>query len=80
MTRLDHVIAADRALSAIALAALQARNALKFSRPEDRFPILSCHAAEHYAGFDTVPVPAAIFDEMLGETDADAQAHVEGRT
>lgn len=80
MTHLDHVIAADRALSAIALAALQARNALKFSRPEARYPILSCYADEHYASFDRVPVPDSLFDEMLGETDADAQAHVEGRT
>lgn len=79
MTQLDHVIAADRAQTDIAFAALQARNAITLSRPEDRYPILSYRAADHYAGFDQVPVPDSLFDEMLGETDADAQAWVEER-
>lgn len=68
MTRLELALAADRAQTDIALVALQAINELRLSR-----------IAEHYAGFDRFAPPADLIDEMLGQTDADAQAWVEGR-
>lgn len=79
MTQLDLAIAADRARTAIAIGALHAINDMKLARASDRFPILSCYAADHYAGFDRQPVPAEIFDDLLEHTDAHAQAWVEGR-
>ena len=80
MTRLDLAIAAERALTNLGVGYLKAINDLALNiHAADRYPILSCRAAEHYAGFDTVPVPADIFADLLGQTDGHAQAWVEGR-
>lgn len=80
MTLFDLAITGDRASTAIAITAPQAINDMKLVRAEDRYPILSCYAAEHCAGFDRVPVPAEIFDDLLDQSDAHAQAWVEGRS